>query len=125
MGPALASGWGVGVAGGSSAHAQARTATAATGLSAACVSTLQTMVKLTWTAAAGATSYTVEVSTTSASTGYSVAASGVTATTWTSGTLVLGNYYYEVVADFGAHWVSPASAASGETTIAVAGCIQP
>ena len=49
----------------------------------------------------------------------------VTTTSWTSGTLPAGNYYFKVAAYVGTKWVSAESAATGETTINTGSCIQP
>jgi hypothetical protein len=89
-----------------------------TGVTATCV-TLESEVTVTWTAVPSATSYTVYDSTTSASSGYAVIASDVTGTSWTSGDLAIGTYWFEVAAYTGVNWASQASAATTESVIAV------
>ena len=67
-------------------------------------------------------------STTSATGTYSLAASGVTGTSWTSGTLTSGtNYWFEVTVNIGSNWASGKSSATGESTInsVTPFCIQP
>lgn len=94
-----------------------------TGVTSACASALLSSdITVTWAAASHATSYTVLQSTTSATSGFTSVATGVTSTSWTSGSLALGTYYYEVAADAGANWASPASSSTaGITVISVAG----
>ncbi|MDX6274916.1 MAG: hypothetical protein QOJ92_2126 [Frankiales bacterium] len=115
--PALAhaaSTWQIRIAGTSAAAARSAAApTAPTGVTGTCVSSVSQKVTVAWTAVTRATSYTVFQSTTSASSGFSVAASGVTATTWTSATLTSGRtYWYQVSASVGSNWVSPNSAST-------------
>jgi len=67
-------------------------------------------------------------STTSATGSYTLVASGVTGTAWTSGTLTNNtNYWFEVTALIGANWASVTSAASPESTIKPQSplCVQP
>jgi hypothetical protein len=78
-------------------------------------------VEVTWTAVARATSYTIYQSSVSATSGYSAAATGVTATSWTSPSLAIGNYSYEVTAYIGTNWISTQSSATAQRTIVV-GC---
>jgi hypothetical protein len=124
-GPAFASTWpvvlgtGVGEARGASPPA------APANPAAACVSTTSTQIKVSWSAVARATTYSVYESTTSATGSYSVAATGVTGTTWTSGSLGLGNYWFEAVALIGSNWQSAQSAATSETTLLAIVCTQP
>jgi hypothetical protein len=49
----------------------------------------------------------------------------VTTTTWTSGTLTTGNYYFKVAAYVGSKWLGAQSAATAESTIATNSCVQP
>jgi hypothetical protein len=56
---------------------------------------------------------------------YSLAATGVTTTTWTSPALALGNFWFEVAALSGSNWQGPDSSATGETTILALACTQP
>jgi hypothetical protein len=99
------------------------TPAAPTGVTAACTSDLATTVNVSWTAVAQATSYRVDESTTSATTGYASAATGVTGTSWTSPSLSTGEYWFEVAAEADNGSVSsPDSAASAQITIVVAAC---
>ncbi len=127
--------WGVGtwlvhVASGSSgeAHAQALPSAPA-GVSAACAApTSAKTIKVSWSAVAHATTYSVYDSTTSASGTYNLIANGVTATSWTSGSLSNNtNYWFEVVANIGSNWASAKSAATGESSINKKNpfCVQP
>jgi cellulose 1,4-beta-cellobiosidase len=91
------------------------------------VSSTQRLITLTWVAVTHATSYTVYKATAAASGPYTSTATGVTTTTWTSGTLAAGNYWFEIAAYQGAHWVSTNSVATSETTtsLTVPNCTQP
>ena len=123
----FASGWPVQLGSSSSAegHAQAGPA-APTGAAATCTSATAATVTLTWNAVTLASSYDIYESTASASSGYSLAATGVTGTSWTSGSLALGNYWFEVAALTGSNWQSANSAATSETTIiSPLACVQP
>jgi len=110
------------------AHAQALPS-APTGVSAACPApTTSKTIKVSWTAVTHATTYSVYDSTTAATGPYTVIASGVATTSWTSGTLTTGtNYWFEVTVNFGSNWTSAKSSATGESTINGANpfCIQP
>lgn len=125
-GPAFASTWVSHLAAGSSGESHATALPAApTGVAAACQSAIGSKIIVSWNAVSNATAYTVSDSTTSATSGYSVAASGLTGTSWTSGSLGNGNYWFEVTASVGTNWTSPNSAASGETTLGLLSCQQP
>lgn len=84
-----------------------------TGVGSSCPPLLSGKVTVTWSAVALATSYTISQSSTSATSGFSTVASGVVGTSWTSGTLTLGSYWYEVTAYIGTNWQGPTSAATG------------
>jgi hypothetical protein len=94
---------------------------APTGVTATCTSSLATTVNVNWTAVPQASSYTVDESTTSATSGYTAAATGVVGTSWTSPSLTTGDYWFEVNADK-AGVSSPNSAPSAQITILVVGC---
>jgi pectate lyase len=96
---------------------------APTGVSAACVSTIGASIKVTWSGVSLATSYTVLDSTTSATFGFGTIASGVTGTSWTSGNLATGTYWFEVMAFIGVNWAGPPSTATSQHTIAVLACL--
>jgi hypothetical protein len=126
--PAGASSWVVGLAAGANSEAQARTLPAAPASpAAACVSSSQKQILVTWASVSPVTSYTVYVSTTSSSSGFSVTAGGVVGTSWNSGNLGANNYWFQVAAVLGSNWVGTPSAATGETTIQVGAtkCVQP
>jgi hypothetical protein len=123
-----ASVWVVQLRSGSSGEAKADVTPSAPGtVAAACTSATVKTIKVTWAAVTHALSYTVYQSTTSATTGFSAVASGVATTSWTSGNLTAGHYWYEVTATVGANWQSAKSTASGSTTIANSSpnCSQP
>jgi hypothetical protein len=85
-------------------------------------------IEVTWSAVTHATTYSVYDSTTSATGTYSLLASGVATTSWTSGTLGGGTrYWFEVVANVGSNWSSVKSAATGSSLINALTqlCIQP
>jgi hypothetical protein len=100
------------------AHAQALPAAPA-GATATCAApTTAKTVTVAWSAVTHATAYAVYESTTTATGTYTVAASGVAATTWTSGTLTAGtHYWFEVLADVGTNWAGAKSAATSQRTI--------
>lgn len=127
--PAGASAWTVGLKTGSAGEAQAQPAPAApSGASASCYSTSQEKITVSWTAVSHATSYTILDSTTSATGSYGSEATGQTGTSWTSGSLAAGNYWFKVEAYVGSNWVSTTSTATAESTIRTSGspkCTQP
>lgn len=92
---------------------------APTGATAACSApTTAKTIKVSWTAVSHATTYSVYDSTTSATGTYSLLAGGVSATSWTSGTLTAGtHYWFEVSAAIGSNWSSAKSSATAESTI--------
>ena len=97
---------------------------------AAAAPTTSKTVTLTWAAVPDASAYAVyeATSTTSTPGSYSSAKTGLTATSWTTGTLSAAkNYWFEVVADIGTNWVSAFSAATAESTVNSANpyCVQP
>jgi hypothetical protein len=77
---------------------------------------------VSWNPVPRATSYTIWESTTSATSGFSVAATGVTGSSWTSAGLATGSYWFEVSAVIGASWTSGNSSATAKRTILVAAC---
>ncbi len=118
---ALAAGWTIALRSGSTGEARSSSLPAApTGVSSAC-GTGKT-VKVSWTAVTHASTYTVYQSTTSASSGYSAAATGVTGTSWTSGTLSAATYWFEVSATVGTKWASPNSTATASRVISSSSC---
>lgn len=112
-----ASAWTVGLGTGTAqAHAQALNAP--TNVTATCTNpTLVRTITVSWTAVTHA-SYTIYQSTTSATTGYSAVATGVSTTSWTSGTLTANKtYWYEAAAVIGTNWTSPNSSPTTGRTI--------
>lgn len=124
--PALASNWADTLAPGSTAEAQALTLAAPTGIGAACATPSGSVVTVTWNPVVPATSYSVLQSTRSAGGPYKVVASGLVGTSWGSGRLSTGNYWFEVMASVGINWSGAASPASPETTVVKnKSCAQP
>ena len=120
---AARAGWEIGLSAASSAQALAASAPAApTGVASACTSALGTTVVVSWNPVANATSYTIWKSTSSATSGYAVVATGVTGSAWTSGSLATGTYWFEVSAVTGTNWNSANSSGTAQRTILVAAC---
>jgi hypothetical protein len=114
----------------SSAEAHSQTVPSApTGATATCnAPTTAKTIKVSWTAVTHATTYTVYDSTTSATGTYSSIATGVTTTSWTSGSLNTNtNYWFEVTVSIGSNWTSAKSSATAESTINLFSpfCVQP
>ncbi len=123
--PAWATSWTVGLVSGSSGGAQAQPTPSPPATPAAvCTKKNGSTVDVTWTGVANASTYTVSVSTTSAGTGYTVAANGITTTSWRSASLATGTYWYEVAAVVGNNWASVNSTPTAQTTI-TSKCAQP
>ena len=125
-----ATNWTVTLHAGSSGEGQSQTVPSApTGVTAACIApTTSKTIKVSWTAVSHATTYTVYDSTTSATGTYSSIATGVTTTSWISGTFNAGtNYWFEVTVSVGSNWTSAKSSATGESTINTHTpfCVQP
>jgi len=115
--PAWASAWSTSVTAGARGQGTAQPAPAAPATpTATCVSSLGNTVKVSWAAVAHATSYTVLQATASASGPFTVVAT-VSPTSWTSGALASGSYWFEVKATIGTNWTSPASTATTQRTI--------
>jgi hypothetical protein len=114
--------WGVALGSSSKAQAKATTPAAPTGVTAKCLkstggtatSSTTAAVKVSWTAAALATGYTVWESKTSGS--YTKVAK-VTTTSWSSSTLTNGSYLFKVTTAIGSKWSSAKSRASATVTI--------
>ena len=84
---------------------------APTGVTDTCPAFVGTKINVAWTASVGATGYKIYVSTTSSSAGFSLVASGVTGTSWTSGSLPNATYWYSVSATYGSSGETAATAA--------------
>jgi hypothetical protein len=98
---------------------------APSGPAAACTSSSAKTIKVSWTAVAKATSYTVYDTTTSATGTYAALTTGVTTTSSTSATLSAANYWFEVAAYVGTNWVGTKSLGTAESTVSSSGCVQP
>jgi hypothetical protein len=125
-----ASNWVTALSSGSKGESQAKTLPSAPGsVAASCAApTTAKTIKVTWSAVTLATSYSIYDATSSANGSYSLMASGVTGTSWTSSTLTSGtNYWFKVTAVIGSNWASAQSTASGESTInsVTPFCVQP
>jgi hypothetical protein len=120
---AAASSWTTTLAAGSKGEAASGSIPAApTGVAGTCQASNQQIIKVTWTAAAHATSYSVSKASTSGGT-YTTVATGVAGTSWTSGTLATGNYWFKVTAYIGTNWVGALSNASPtQRTISSGAC---
>jgi hypothetical protein len=125
-GTAWATNWVLALHTGSSGEPKAQGAPATpAGATAVCTSSSGKTIKVSWSTVTKATSYSVYEATTSASGTYSLVASGVSATSWTSGTLSAANYWFEVAAYVGTNWLGTKSSATAESTISSSGCVQP
>lgn len=112
-----ASNWVTAVAAGSKGQARAQALPAAPVASATC-SLVGVTITVTWAAIPLATSYNIYQAS-SSSGPWTLVASGVSGTTWTS-THILGTFYYEVSATIGTNWTGPNSAATaGHTILAI------
>ncbi|HUB71181.1 MAG TPA: hypothetical protein VL984_12215 [Acidimicrobiales bacterium] len=124
-GPAWGSGWPVSLQPPSAAEAHAGAAPGVPGApAAACTSATSATVKVTWSEVADASTYSVYEATSAATGPYSLAASGVVATSWTSGALSTGDYWFEVAALEGSNWQGANSTATGESTVTNLGLVQ-
>jgi hypothetical protein len=79
-------------------------------------------VKVSWTAVTHATTYAVWESTTTAGGTYTQVMSGVATTSWTTGVLSTGNYFFEVVANVGTNWAGAKSAPTAQRTLSALAC---
>lgn len=98
--------WSVAASSGGSAHAQAFTPAAPSGVSATCTSSRTTEATVRWSAATHATGYTVYTSKTS---GTYTALGTTSTTTYTTGSLTTGKYTFEVATSVGSRWTSSRS----------------
>jgi hypothetical protein len=116
---ASASNWTVAISKTAPALAQSLDLQPPANIDATCTApALDRTITVSWTSVAHATSYTVYESTTSATAGFSAVATGVTGTSWTTGTLKKGTYWYTVAVVVGpSTWTSPMSAPTPGRTI--------
>jgi hypothetical protein len=114
--------WTVGLSTGSKGQAHSLPVASPTGVTSSCPApTTSRTVRVSWTAISHAT-FSVYVSTTSATSGYSLTASGVTGSNWTSGTLTSGTYWFEVATVYSTAWTSARSAAAASRVISSTSC---
>lgn len=111
--------WPVRTATNATGLAQSLTLTPPSTVTAICAGGLDVrVIALSWTPVEPATSYVVYQSTTSSTSGFSVVATGVTATAWISATLKKATYWYAVATVAGAPtWASPMSPPSNAVVI--------
>jgi hypothetical protein len=117
-----AANWKVDVATVNAGEAKAQALPATPVATSACTTpTSARTVKVSWAAITHATTYGVYQSTTTATGTYTLVTS-VSTTTWTSGVLAAGHYWYEVKANIGTNWASASSAATAERTTTSSAC---
>jgi hypothetical protein len=120
---ASASIWTVHLSGGTGEGRAQTTPSAPTGVTATCTSESTTTVKVSWSSVTHATNYSVYESKTSSSSGYSLAATVTAPTTsWTSGSLSSGDYWFEIAVAIGTNWTSAKSSATSQRTIGSSSC---
>ncbi len=114
--------WTVHVATVNSGEAKAQALPTAPTATSACSSPASARTVIVgWAAITHATTYGIYQSTTSATGTYTLQAT-VSTTSWTSGVLAAGHYWYEVVANIGTNWASAKSAATAERTTTSTTC---
>lgn len=118
---AQGSNWTLTAGSGSAGEGQAQPVPAAPSASASCY-LLALQITVSWSAVTHAGSYSVYESTKSSSGPFTVAASGLTTTSWTSPALATGTYWFEVTATLGTSWTTSASAATAPHTVTLALC---
>jgi fibronectin type 3 domain-containing protein len=123
--PAAASAWGVGLTSGRGEGRAGPAPPAPQNAAASCASPLSNQIDITWSPVPAASSYSVYVSTSSSSSGYTPAASGITTTAWADTGVATGNDWFEVTAVQGQSWEGQRSGPTGETTVVVLTCTQP
>jgi hypothetical protein len=80
-------------------------------------------IVITWTAVSPpGTTYTIYQSTTSATTGFSAIASGVSGTTYTVSGLAIASYWFKVQGVAGTNWAGALSAATAKRSITLILC---
>jgi hypothetical protein len=116
--PPAAAIWPVAIATGSSGESASQPAPIAPAtVTANCVGLLSGKITVSWSAVAHADRYTVYVSNTGSPGTFTVAASNVASSPWTSPVLGLATYWFEVSAGIGSNWAGPNSAAAGPLLI--------
>jgi hypothetical protein len=120
---AAASPWTVPLASASLGEGQAHALPAAPTASAACSGLVLGSIVVTWTAVSPpGTTYTIYQSTTSATTGFSAIASGVSGTTYTVSGLAIASYWFKVQGVAGTNWAGALSAATAKRSITLILC---
>ena len=92
------------------------------GVTAMCASPTGNTAEVGWNAVSQATTSTIFYSTTSSTSGFAPAATGVVGTSWTSSGLASGDYWFEVAVSVGTYWTSPDSSATAQLTITATDC---
>lgn len=128
--PVWAASWPISLNGSSTAQAESDTPPPAPAtVTATCSSSTSNTIVVAWTGIAHASTYSVYEATSAASGPYTLVASGVVPTSWTSGGLSSGNYWFESTASEGSNWQSATSGATVESTVTKQGnnrtCAQP
>ena len=120
----LPAAWPIGLGASGTGQAGAGGAPAApTGATSACVSALSNQVTVTWNAVTRASTYSVYYSSVSSSGPYSLLASGIAGTSYTTGGLAVATFWFEVAAVTGTYWQGPNSAATAGRTIVALTCV--
>ena len=120
---AVPASWSIGVAGARAGQAgSGGPPLAPTGATSACVSAASNQVTVTWNAVTRASTYSVYDSTVSSGGPYTLLASGITGTTYTTGGLAVATFWFEVAAVTGTSWQGPNSAATAGRTIVALTC---
>jgi hypothetical protein len=120
---ASASTWTVNLAAANHGHGQAQALPAAPAATATCSGLVLGSIIITWTAVSPPeTTYTIYKSTTSATTGFSTIATGVSGTTFTVSGLAIASYWFTVQGVAGANWMGSMSAATVKRSITLVLC---
>jgi hypothetical protein len=115
---AVASNWSASIEPGSTAESDSGSAPATpSAVTATCTSPFSSMVTVNWIAVSSASAYDVYESTISSSGGYVLAQDSVVGTSWTTGSLSTGDYWFEVSASLGTKWASSHSAATAQRSV--------
>jgi hypothetical protein len=114
--------WNVGLASGNGSEAQASNLPAAPVATATCSSGLPGSIVVGWAATPPAVAYTVYRSTSSGTSGFTVAASNVMTLTYTQSGLGVGSYWFAVAGSVGTNWTGPLSAPTPKRTITLVLC---
>ncbi len=120
---AAATTWMVNVSALNNGHGQSQALPAAPAATATCSGLVLGSIIITWTAVSPpGTTYTIYKSTTSATTGFSTIATGVSGATFTVSGLAIASYWFKVQGVAGANWVGSMSAATTKRSITLVLC---